>query len=319
MPTRRCSAICVDAATAASARLVELAADRDQDRAAPHAIAAIARLDPSHAVRAVRDPAAVVRVAAVGAATPAELAALAEDRDADVRAAGDRAPRTRRRREGRRGSTAPPGAPRQAVELAERRHARAARPRRLAHHVAEAATITAARRAGRGRHAATSLEQYSPSRARLRQRRARADRPCLVACSLTALHSQRHADRVRLLCCSPPMPVRTRARSCASRSRSARACTCRRGRTAMGVTPMTRSTACIAKSECETAIQTPPFFQLSGGGSGGTAATSIADELKHTPAARRSISTRSRSIATEATTGDYRQLRRRAAAARSTR
>ena len=79
-------AVCIDAATAPSARLVELAGDRDQVVRA-HAVAAIARLDPKHAVHAQRDTAAVVRAAAASAATPPELAALAEDRDADVRAA----------------------------------------------------------------------------------------------------------------------------------------------------------------------------------------------------------------------------------------
>ena len=152
-------AICVDAATAPSTRLAELATDRDQIVRA-HAIAAIARLDRSHALRPVHDSAAVVRVAAAAVATPAELAVLADDRDADVRAAAvariggsiaakaaaDPAPRVRL----------------VAVELAdEATLARLVRDDSPA--VAMAATIAIVQRAGRAAATAKLLEQLAAS------------------------------------------------------------------------------------------------------------------------------------------------------------
>jgi HEAT repeat protein len=103
-PDATVRAICADAATRADgarpdpamvARLHALARDRDRSVRA-RAVAAIGLLDPAHPVRAADDPAAEVRAAFAPAASPAELRALAVDRDAEVRAAaltalGDRA------------------------------------------------------------------------------------------------------------------------------------------------------------------------------------------------------------------------------------
>ncbi len=97
-PDASVRAACAEAATMASgaparaiARLHALGADRDREvRAA--AIAAIGVVDPAHPARAVDDPAANVRAAyAAGigrsGTSTRDLLVLADDRDADVRAA----------------------------------------------------------------------------------------------------------------------------------------------------------------------------------------------------------------------------------------
>jgi HEAT repeat protein len=94
-PDARVRATCAEAAgrsATASAiapvvrRLRELARDRDLAVRA-RAIAALGRLDPAHAVRAVADPAPEVRAAFAAAASEAELRALAGDPAPEVRAA----------------------------------------------------------------------------------------------------------------------------------------------------------------------------------------------------------------------------------------
>jgi HEAT repeat protein len=97
-------AICADAAARADRshpdaamvkRLRELARDRDHSVRA-RAVTAIGLLDPAHPVRAIDDPAVVVRAAFAARATEAELRVLIADRAPEVRAAaltalGDRA------------------------------------------------------------------------------------------------------------------------------------------------------------------------------------------------------------------------------------
>lgn len=77
-------------------RLRELAIDRDREVRA-RAVAALAVIDPTRAIRAANDPAPEVRAAAIAAASETDLRALAMDPDPDVRAAAvsrlaDRAP-----------------------------------------------------------------------------------------------------------------------------------------------------------------------------------------------------------------------------------
>jgi HEAT repeat protein len=89
-------ATCADAAARAGApggtaaapvirRLHDLVRDRDRSVRA-RAVAALARLDPGHLVRAVDDPAPEVRAAFAPAATELELRTLVSDRDPEVRA-----------------------------------------------------------------------------------------------------------------------------------------------------------------------------------------------------------------------------------------
>jgi hypothetical protein len=112
-------------------------------------------------VRAVRDPAAVVRVAATRAATPAELLVLADDRDADVRAAA--VVRVGAAAAAKAAADPAPAVRLAAVELAD--DATLARLERDdSPAVAEAATIAAARRAGRAAATPHLLEQLAASR-----------------------------------------------------------------------------------------------------------------------------------------------------------
>jgi HEAT repeat protein len=94
-PDATVRATCADAASregrvhpdpATLRRLRELARDRDRSVRA-RAVAALAALDPAHAVRAADDPAPEVRAAFAAAATEAELVALLADPAPEVRAA----------------------------------------------------------------------------------------------------------------------------------------------------------------------------------------------------------------------------------------